>query len=328
MRYKRLWLSIYLLILSTYSCFTVPKQTKVGQESLSIQTKDAVFFVPVPITKLSSIQSPCVDVCIDDKIYSMELDLGFRGDLTFVNSIVEEIATKTFILTKPMYGIRGKEYITHLYQIPKIRIGAMAFIQPTLQQDNEEFIADSVFVRDGGKPSPREPGRLGWELFYNVNLLVDVKNSRIAFCDSLETLKNQGYLTDNFTKVPLLIERGLIEFEANTPEGPRHCTLDTGTTWNVLNTEIEKGKSIEQVAWEPSNMLKYSSFTIGKKDFGAISFHRIPIKLPIRIEVTLGMEFFEDHLVFIDFSEKQIYFAKDDWMTTKLNKVEQDPSTH
>ena len=269
------------------------------------------YFVPVSISKFTQTGLPCLPVQIDDRIISMELDLGFQGDLSIEDTFIEQIPSKTLIRTKRMYGFRGKEYQTNLYRIPKIGIGAMSFIQPILQKNSEESRSDAVIVQNGAKRSTHEQGRVGWELFYNVNLLLDLKHSKIAFCDSLDTLKNHGYGIGDFVKIPLLLDRGLVEFDAKLTGGSIRCMLDTGATWNILNTEIEEGKSIEQVAWEPENILEYSSFKIDHMDFGAIAFHLFPIKIPIHIEAILGMEFFEKHLVFLDFAEKYVYFAKD-----------------
>jgi hypothetical protein len=76
------------------------------------------------------------------------------------------------------------------------------------------------------------------------------------------------------------------------------------------DTDIEEGRTMEEVMWEPSNILEYPSFVVGSREFGPIEFHRVPIKIPIRVEAILGMEFFDNYLVFIDFSEKQIYLTK------------------
>jgi hypothetical protein len=169
-------------------------------------------------------------------------------------------------------------------------------------------------VENGGEPSPSEPGRLGWELFYDVNLLVDIKNSKIAICDSLDTLKKQGYAIETFVRTPLILKQGLVEFEAKTPEGILVCMLDTGSTYNLLDSEVAEGKSIERAIWDSDNFLEYSSFQIDGCDFGPVAFRRFPLRLPIHIEAILGMEFFRDHLVFLDFSEGYVYFAKDHWM--------------
>ncbi|MBI5273048.1 MAG: hypothetical protein HY861_03595 [Chlamydiia bacterium] len=326
MLHWRFLISVCLLVFSTVSCYFLPKQ-KVLPTTQTSQSDKSVFYVPVPLTKLSSIQSPCLDVDIEGKVISMELDLGFRGDLTLTGHYIDQVSSKTFLLTKNMYGIRGKEYPTNIYRIPEIKIGAMTFIQPKLQKNSEEFIEDSVFVKDGSKPSAREPGRLGWELFYNVNLLVDIKNSTIAFCDGLDTLKKQGYLVETFTQAPLLIERGLVEFEAQTNEGTLRCMLDTGATFNMLNRGINGEKPIAQAIWEPENVLEYSSFKIGETNFAPVSFHRVPIKMPLRIDAILGMEFFQDHLIFLDFAGGYVYFSDIHWMTTKDLKQATNPKT-
>lgn len=269
-----------------------------------------IYFVTVPIHKLSSIQSPCIDVIVEDNTFSMELDLGYRGDLIIRKQSLDIFPSKNFIREKPMYGFRGKKYPTKLYQIPKLKIGKMTFFKPIVQEEGEEFIKDSLFVQEGIEPAPRDIGRLGWELFHNVNLLVDVRKSQIAFCDSLETLENQGYPIKSLIKIPLFLDRGLVELEAETPEGTLRCMLDTGSTWNILNNEIDEEMSIDEAVWESENILKFPTFKISGKEFGPIKFHRIPIKIPIHIEAILGMEFFQEHAVFLDFSDKTAYISK------------------
>ncbi len=305
MNFKRFAIAV---LLCTGSCSVVQKQETVLTEQ---PAKKPTFFVTIPITKFSPIQSPCVNVEIEGKILSVELDLGFRGDITVMQESLELISSKMFIGEKPMYGIRGKEYIKKLYRLPKIKMGAMTFFKPILQEEKTEFIQDSSFVQGEREPSAREVGRLGWELFYNTNLFVDIKNARIAFCDSWDTLKNEGYMMENFIKTALFLEQGLVEFEAETPEGPLRCTLDTAASWNVLNTELKDGESVDEVIWKPENILDYSSFKIESEDFGPIAFHRMPIQLPIRVEAILGMEFFKDHAIFLDFAGKSAYFSKE-----------------
>lgn len=298
-----------LLLFWFGSCSLSHKQKTAPIKGID-SSQNTTFFVPIPITKFSSIQSPCINIDISGKMFSLELDTGFRGDLSIAQNLTDQIVPKKFICNKPRYGIRGISYPTNFYRIPNITIGAMSFSKPILQEDHSEFIKDSVWVENGEDPSPSEAGRLGWELFYTVNLLIDIKNSKIAFCDSLDTLKKQGYAVETFVRVPLFLEQGLVEFEATTPKGTLLCMLDTGSTYNILNAEIEETQSLEQAMWEPKNRLSYSFFQIQEHDFGAINFRRIPIKIPVRIDAILGMEFFRDHLVFLDFSEKYVYIAK------------------
>lgn len=298
----------FLIFLFATSC-NISNNQKITQFEESPRNQKP-YFITVPITKWSAIQAPCVDIRIENKTFPVELDLGFRGNLTFTAQWVETLSSKTFLREKSMYGIRGKEYATKLYQIPALEVGKMTFFKPILQEEKEEFTKDSTFVKKGQKQSPKEPGRLGWELFYNVNLLVDAENSLIAFCDSLETLAKQGYEIEQFTRSPLLLERGLVEFNAEIPEGILRCVLDTGATWNMLNCGIEETQSIDDLMWHVDSIVERSSLKINGNDFGPISFHKLPIKIPIRIEAILGMDFFKNHIVFLDFRNKYVYFSK------------------
>lgn len=313
MRFKIVLILIALLI---SNCSVTQKQVITSQDTNNAISKNNAYFIPASITKLSSIQCPCMDVEIDSRQFSMELDLGFRGDLSIVEDHIDLVADKSFIFEKLMHGIRGKEYPTKIYRIPKAKIGKMTFINPSLEKGNREFIQDSTFVADGGPASPREEGRIGWELFQKVNLLIDMKNARIAFCDSLDTLAKEGYTIEKFTQTPLILDNGLVQIVGNTPEGALHCMLDTGATWNVLNRAIQPDQSLDKAVWEPENILEFSNFKIDGEDFGPLNFHCMPIQLPFLVDAILGMEFFEDNLVYLDFVRGFAYFAKDQSVTT------------
>lgn len=306
MHLKRYFLS---LVFFTSSC-TLSHKQEITECVEPAKKKKPAYFITTPITKRSPIQSPCLDICIQGQTFSVELDLGYRGNLTFIKQATDTIISKVFFRETPMYGIRGKEYVTKLYQIPALEIGKMTFTGPIIQEEGEDFLKDATFVQEGKERSPRDPGRLGWELFYNVNLLIDLEHSLIAFCDSLENLATQGYEIESFTSTPLFLERGLIEFDAQTPEGVLRCMLDTGATQNMFNSKFAENQSLDEAMWDDTNLFQYSSLRIGDNEFGPIVFRRIPIKIPIRIEAVLGIEFFEDNLVFLDFSGKTAYFYK------------------
>jgi hypothetical protein len=298
----------YFFLLFSVSCnISHKKQIPRSTESSNRQKP---YYIAVPITKRSSIRAPCLDVCIENSIFSVELDLGYQGNLTFTKEYSDTLHSKAFLREKTMYGIKGKEYPTKIYQVPALQIGKMTFLKPTIQEEEKDFSTDATFVHTGQQTSPCQPGRLGWELFYNVNLLVDSKNSLIAFCDGLETLKKHGYKIEEFTCTPLLLERGLIEFYAETSEGLLRCVVDTASTWNILNRNADEESSIENLMWNPDNIIEYSSFRINQKNFSPLVFHRLPIRIPIRIDAILGMDFFDNHLIFLDFKKKYIYFLK------------------
>jgi hypothetical protein len=244
---------------------------------------------------------------LEGQTYSVELDLGFQGDVTLDRELLDHVPVKTFLRSALIHGIQGKKYRTDLFQLPEITIGSTTFTDPIIQTNSHEFTNDSVFTKHE-TASTQEVGRIGWQLFQSANILIDVANGGIALCDSVETLKKKGYATENFAKTELLIDRGLLEFEAATPDGILRCALDTGASVNVLNKETTE--SIQAIIWTAENEVSYSPFMIGNQDFGPITFHQIPIKIPIPIKAILGMNFFRTHVIFIDFSKNLAYFSQ------------------
>lgn len=193
--------------------------------------------------------------------------------------------------------------------MPEVRIGDMSFYRSAVQERIEDFQVDATITKDK-EISSKELGKIGWEIFKVTNLFLDLGNSRIAFCDSLTTLKKQGYAVDSFVEASLISERGFIEIEADTSNGPLFCVLDTGSTWNILNTKIQRQADYNETIRQPENFSEIPLFRIAKKEFGPIRFHHIPIQLPIPIEAILGMDFFKEHVVFLDFTNNHAYFSK------------------
>ncbi|NTW34396.1 MAG: hypothetical protein HGB12_17540 [Bacteroidetes bacterium] len=131
---------------------------------------------------------------------------------------------------------------------------------------------------------------------------------------------------DDFIAVPMLLDRNFIEFEAVTQDGTIRCLLDTGSTWNILNRDLQ-GKNNDHMVIKPGNIEEHLNanpenldlmvldikdccempvFKIGKKDFGKVTFRKI--KMPYKIDAVIGMEFLHSKLVFLDFPNRKIYF--------------------
>lgn len=301
---------IVLLLFLFHSC-SVDREEKKPAEEKKTQGACAEYFVSVPIPEYSPLKHPCVNVEIEGRQFLFMLDLGFRGDLAIDSQVLDSLDSKTFVKESLMYGVRSKSYIYQSYRIPKATIGLMDFSPPIVKEENPEFLIDSSIGTDDDIEPSKHVGRLGWELFQNSNLLLDFPHSRIAFCDSLDTLTKHGYQDEVFIRAPLLLERGLVELEAHTSDGVLRCMLDTGATVSVLNNDIEEeGKPLADFVWDPNNAIEYPSLKISGEEFGPIQFHPLPIRIPIRIEAILGMDFLKNHIIFLDFGNQCAYFSK------------------
>ena len=140
-------------------------QKNISEQASSLPEQKPSFFVPVPI-KFSSSNASCVEVEIEERTFLRKLDLGFRGALAVMGEAIMQITQKVFVGEKPMYNIRGNEYLKKLYQIPAVKIGG----RPIVQEETQARRRESVFVQGEEEVFWEDSGKLEWELFENANL--------------------------------------------------------------------------------------------------------------------------------------------------------------
>ncbi len=127
-------------------------------------------------------------------------------------------------------------------------------------------------------------------------------------------MKEHQYPVEAFTETPMVLSDFLI-IEGETKEGPLYFLLDTGSTWNLLN-DLGHG---DEFAFKEGDIQELTSLKIEGKEFGPIAFQRI--KSPFKFDAILGMEFFDSHLVFIDFENRKVHIApypKNNWKKPNL----------
>jgi hypothetical protein len=289
--------------------FVTLNQKKPSPSPIHLKVSHGPYFFPISVIKFNAANIPCLLLTIGDQTISTKLDLGFEGNVSCLREVLAKIEDKKYLRTRKMYKFRGVCREEKIFVMPPFSLGKIVFSNMECQEDDVEFRTIGSLLKEGEEVSLSEPAIIGWHLFRTVNLLLDLGNSKIAFCDSLATLQNEGYADRRFVKSELLIKRGFIECNVTLPEGPLRCVLDTGCTWNILHKELEDNQLVEQMAWGPNNVRHVPSLKIGEIDFGAVDFHYLPVNLPIDVQAFLGMEFLSKHIVFIDFAENCIYFS-------------------
>jgi len=307
---KKRWV-IFLIGVASVACLWL---LKIWQENPSktshLKYKIGSYFFPIKISEWDDQKIPCVPIQIENQTFSLSIDLGCASNVCFSSRILNGLQDKTYLKMRKSYGMRGKFYEKSIYDVPKIDMGAVTFSHLSVDEESEDFLKDAILLKEGDSYSALGMGRVGWALFKNTNLLLDLGNSKIAFCDSLDTLAKEGYLKKSFVRTPLLFNDNILQIQACTSNGPICCWLDTGATWNILNIENNENKSAEQFAWDSNHFKTIPMFKINQRDFGPIKFHEIPVQFPFHVQAILGMEFFNSHVVFLDFDKNYAYFAK------------------
>lgn len=323
---KNLWKLAVLVLLSigggAFFLFNnISKKDSADNVSLK---RNQEFFGILRFNGYSFGKVPYFNLLIGDKSIPAKIDLGYREMIALPSHLIKDIAEKELIERIRVYDMNGKIHENNLYKVKNIRIQKMSLIHASVEEISSGDMHDLVL---SGMTSPEEDqfGIIGYNFFSIMNLLIDCKYHSLALCDSLETLKKQGYPVDSFSEVSMLDCEDYIAFEAITEAGPLCCMLDTGSTFNFLNKDLENGCNDHRILTSDSdpsllnpenkNLLVYdqegiqvlSRFNIGGKEFGPLTLHRI--KCPLDVDVILGMEFFNSNLLFIDFENKKVYFS-------------------
>lgn len=261
---------------------------------------------------------PYLNVIIEDKTIPAKIDLGFQGKFSLPSDLINDIAEKKWIERIKSYGVRGILHEKDVYEVKNINIQNMYFFPVSIEEECLEGMHEGLL--SGTRHPDDHLGKIGWGLFSKFNLLIDCRYSILAVCDSLETLKKQGYPVHSFIETPLT-SNFCIQIEAQTEKGPLSCILDTGCTLNTLNKDFENennhrlpfGEDLSLFNPENKDLLIFnerdtqelSSFKIEGREFGPLTFEQI--KTPFDVDVILGMEFFDSNLVFIDFDNQKVY---------------------
>lgn len=329
MRINKYWLIILSVLLSCVSYFLLrAPEYKNALEFLGFFDENH-HFIPLRISRFSSGNIPEIEMQIEDKTIPSKVDLGWEGGVVLPVGMIDTLKNKSFLKKKAFFGIRGKSYESNIYELPNIRIGKMKFFSMWAEEESDAFVRDGV-LKKGEREGLEEPlGRIGWCLFKSFNLLLDCDHCVMVMCDSLATARQQGYFVDAFVEAPLLLDRGTIDFEVMTEAGLLRCMLDTGSTWNILNKDLSNlgqeyglidldhlnGKPPEfnptnedLLVFNPEDEWKTKIFQISGIEFGPLDF--VKIQSPLGLDAIIGMEFIDNHLIFIDFRNEKIYFSK------------------
>jgi hypothetical protein len=234
------------------------------------------------------------------------LDLGYTRLVSLEREILAQIPEKVFVKTVSTQGFQGNVYTSQIYKIPSAGIGGLTFSPVVLEEEHQSLQTEAAVIKD--RDGFVADGKLGWRLFNDSLLFLDLKNGKIAVSDSVRTFEERWGSLKSFAKVPFSLEKELIEFLITTPRGPLYCVLDSGCTLNHLQMKNRQDLSAQEILSDESRIVNFDHVRIGNKEFGAIAFRPLPIALPIRVQAVLGMDFLLNTQVLIDFKNRYIYF--------------------
>jgi hypothetical protein len=251
---------------------------------------------------------PCLQAEIEGIPFSAKLDIGYDGVLSLPKHLLDQLTYKCDAGTALFGGIRGKKYETPVFTIPRLYIGDLTLIDFPAEESTLEFERDtSLRTKKNINPSDIM-ARIGWEAFLGTVLLIDLSRSVAICCDSVETLNEKGYPTEQFVSTDLLPSEHLVGFEANIDDRRVKCLLDTGCTLSFIHThsvesdDASKEPDFRSVDFD--NPPPPAMLSIGEHHLGPCTLHKM--QLPFGTEAIVGIDFLETQIVCIDFINRKL----------------------
>ncbi len=251
----------------------------------------------------------CVEV--QNKSYFLEMDLGSKFQLVLDKHILSKLNKK---ISETLSGrdFRGHSYETKGYSIPLIKMGNISFTDVLVKEENDDFVKNTTCWVDPNTshlPSNRI-GSIGRALLERRNLLLDFYNSTVFISNDVKKLHVDGYNLEEFDRCSFEMGRTGIIVVANTDMGKIRLSLDTGATTSCIRPSFLPNLISEKKKCGLP-CVTTSKFEIGGTDFGNVDLCFLDITPELsEIDGILGMNFLDNHVVYIDYENKVLYVKK------------------
>src|SRR5579883_3091039 len=143
-------------------------------------------FVPVEFT---SANIPYTDVELEGNIYSFEIDTGSNFPLSMEEGMLDLIRKKELLGMDEWRDIKGNEYETPTYLIPRINMGEITFLDVVTQQEHDDFSLNTTIWEwedEDEDPDEIKQGSIGLPLLEKQNLLLDFAHHVLFFSNDRE----------------------------------------------------------------------------------------------------------------------------------------------
>lgn len=266
----------------------------------------------IPV-RLDASLIPEVLVEIDGHPYTLEIDLGSKHQLVLKQGVLDPLENPPCgsIQSK---NFKGETWEFPAYRIGNLKLGALSFQDVIAVEKNEEcFYSQVVSGPSEGKEEEllQKIGAIGRPLLEQNNLLFDIPKGVLVSCRQKKSLKSLGYSLKTFAQTPFHKGQVYPIITVKTDIGTLNLAIDTGCTFSYIRpSRVEKELVEEEQAPGLSRFISYH-LEIGNQDFGKKDFYLLEITSELsEIDGVLGMDFIQNHLVYIDQKEQKIYIKE------------------
>ncbi len=168
-------------------------------------------FVKLPVSFFPFIDQPKISVEIENKKYSLLIDLGSSHPIDLHKGTLQGIKNKKPLEITPYVGIRGKRYSTQAFQLPEVKLSNLVIDGLIGFEENLDFIKDARTSQICGLWNRFKDrlelltvdGRIGWTIFNEGTVFLDFPHSTLVVAKNMDALIHEaGYSLGHFARLP------------------------------------------------------------------------------------------------------------------------------
>jgi hypothetical protein len=254
--------------------------------------------IRLPLTFIQSI--PVTTIIAGGRAVQTIVDISggdADGALTLNKEVIES-ADGVSLGTAVAIDAFGHEFTRPRFKVSGVTIGGHAF------QDIRVVQAMVPATGDG----PPVANAIGKHFLSEYFVVVDYAGASISLWPP--DTKNPAGMNCGRTRIPMepTAEDRLAVSVFDTPSGRVRLLWGTGNAYSMLPETIAEKLRLATVTRGPDSPKFYQSKTLSAagQDLGPLEFAVLPLKLPKDFDGVLGGNFFEHHVVCLDYQRREI----------------------
>lgn len=265
-----------------------------------------LYHLEIPMD-FSNANIPYIEVDIEGMAHHLEIDTGSLFALSMTKELLGKIDKKELVGMNEWWDLAGNRYESPTYLLSSMSIGDITASDIPVQQEDDDFVTNNTF-KDKNEEEEDKQGTIGWPFLCQMNLLFDCRNYKFRITNNNKKLLDEGYYLHEMTKVPFELNDGIV-LQVETDFGVKRAMLDTGCTLNHIRSSLVREKASEKGKFDLPQYFS-SKFVMGTEDFGKMGFYHYEFDTEVLEDIILGMEFMDEHVIYLDFYNKFAYIGK------------------
>ena len=254
---------------------------------------------------------PILTASVNGLEIPLKFDLGDGDPLVLQQGILDQLGAEATGKTARMRGVDGV-FEAPLFKVPHIQIGTATFMDVIARAD--------VRAGDYQPGGQGEKGYLGTGLLKEYVVVLDYRGRKMTLIPRRKD--GQDSKTCSGIEIPFLAEwNGAPVTEAVTDWGRAVVWWDTGAPVSALRESFGQDPDSS----ERGKNATTKRFVLGNTDLGPLEFSFWAMELP-KFDGFVGYNFFERHIVCVDFPGNQLIIDVGD-RATPVERPEEAPAT-